>query len=410
MCFALIFLGGQTSRILSTVGSAVDVTQNGSGSGADTSGGDADEDGAGSGAGTGAGSGAAGDAGAGSATGPQVADAAATIPTLLIVRTGDLTLEVHDLDAAVRDGDAAVVRAGGYVSDSTRARRPAKTSANVTYRIPSAHWNATLEVLHGIAAKVDKEEIKTEEVTGQVVDLTARIANLRATEAALQAIMARAAKISDVLDVQRQLTTTRGEIEQLVAKKQHLEEQASFGSLAVRFHLPVVPAPAATPAPAPGWDPGVGCRAGDGEARPDRPDVDVNRDLAGDRRRAARPRRARHRARELAGLPPWALAGPAARSVVRSLRSRRSGRRHLGGDLQDPLDVEVLGDQRLDQGDLLRVGGVGLHEQVVDLRRDDVGVLGDDRREQVGLADRSEDRHRGAGSRRSARSPIAAPS
>ena len=126
----------------------------------------------------------------------------------------------------------------------------------MTYRIPSAHWNATLEVLHGIAAKVDKEEIKTEEVTGQVVDLTARIANLRATEAALQAIMARAAKISDVLDVQRQLTTTRGEIEQLVAKKQHLEEQASFGSLAVRFHLPVVPAPAATPRPAPGWDPG----------------------------------------------------------------------------------------------------------------------------------------------------------
>ena len=39
-----------------------------------------------------------------------------------------------------------------------------------------------------------------------------------------------------------------------------------------------------------------------------------------------------------------------------------------------------------------RSAGMGLHEQVVDLRRDDVRVLRDDRREDVGLADRGEDR------------------
>ena len=186
-----------------------------------------------------------------------MADTGATVPTLLIVRTGELKLEVRDLDTAVREGDAAVIRAGGYVSDSTRVAKASDATAQVTYRIPSGRWAATLEILHGLAAKVDGEQIKTEEVSGQVVDLTARIANLRATEAALQAIMARAAEISDVLDVQKQLTATRGEIEQLVAAKGHLVDQASFGSLAVTFHLPVVPAATATPAPVKGWDPGA---------------------------------------------------------------------------------------------------------------------------------------------------------
>jgi hypothetical protein len=237
-----VFLGGQTSKILSTVGAALpDRPATGGGQG--NSSGDKDPA-----TGTGSGSGSGGEA--------QVADAAATIPTLLIVRTGDLQLEVRDLDVAVRDGDAAVVRAGGYISDSNRVTKAGDEAATVAYRIPSAGWDATLDALHGLASKVDSEQIKTEEVSGQVVDLTARIGNLRSTEAALQAIMAKAARISDVLEVQEQLTTTRGEIEQLVAKKQLLEDQASFGSLAVKFHLPIVPAPTAAPRPVAGWNPG----------------------------------------------------------------------------------------------------------------------------------------------------------
>ena len=237
-----VFLGGQTSQILSTVGGAITTGGNGQGGSGDTTGQDP---------------GNGGDDGAGAGSGGQVADAAATVPSLLIIRTGKLGLEVVDLDVAVRTGEAAVIQAGGYVSASARATTDDRATAAVTYRIPSSRWDATLDALHRLAAKVDSEQISTEEVTGQVVDLTARIANLRASEAALQAIMTKAAKISDVLDVQRQLTTTRGEIEQLVGQKARLVDQASFGSLDVTYHLPAVPAPAVTPAPVPGWDPGT---------------------------------------------------------------------------------------------------------------------------------------------------------
>jgi hypothetical protein len=241
----LLFMSGsQVSKILSTVGNAVQNPEPGNGS---------DSTGQGSG---GAGSDQGSGSGSGSANGGQVADAAAAVPTLLIVRTGELTLQVPDLDAALRDGGVAVIRAGGYVSGSSRTTDGGHESAQVTYRIPSAAWNATLAVLHGVGSTTVSEKVKTEEVTGQVVDLTAHIANLRATEAALQAIMARATKISDVLDVQEQLTTTRGEIEKLVADKAHLVDHASYGSLAVTYRLPVAPIPSVTPTPPKGWDPG----------------------------------------------------------------------------------------------------------------------------------------------------------
>jgi len=155
----------------------------------------------------------------------------------LIVRSGQLDLEVAVLDDALAAADKAVTAAGGYVAASQRQGDDDRASASVTYRIPVARWEETLAALRAVGAKVLSEQTGRQEVTSQVVDLGARLANLRATEAALQAIMARATKIPDVLEVQSQLTGVRQEIEQLTAQKQSLEEQAAMATLR-RFSLP----------------------------------------------------------------------------------------------------------------------------------------------------------------------------
>ena len=126
------------------------------------------------------------------------------------------------------------------MSGSQRAGDGESAVATVTYRIPAARWDEALAILRGLAVKVLGEQTQTDEVTGQVRDLGARIANLRATESALQAIMAKAIKISDVLEVQAQLTDVRGQIEQLETEKQHLEEQATYGTLSVTLGLETV--------------------------------------------------------------------------------------------------------------------------------------------------------------------------
>ena len=230
---SLLFAGGQTSTILSTVGAAIPDHPGNVGSGVDST---ADDQASGSGDSNG---------------GPSVADAAAGPPTLLIVRTGTLELEVASLGSTVTAAGNVVTAAGGYVSGSDESAAGDDASASVVYRIPAAAWDATVTGIRGLATRVRHQQVDTEEVTGQVVDLGARIANLRATEAALQAIMARATKISDVLDVQKELTATRGEIERFVADKTQLEARAAYGSLKVTFNLP---APAAVTTAAKGWD------------------------------------------------------------------------------------------------------------------------------------------------------------
>jgi Domain of unknown function (DUF4349) len=169
-----------------------------------------------------------------------------------IVRTGSLSLQVDDLAAAVRTARDAIRGINGYVAGSSQKNDGDNSIAEVTYRIPSDRWDEGLDAIRKVATKVVGEDTSAVEVTGQLVDLEARIANLRASEKAFQAIAAQATKISDILEVQNQLTNVRGQIEQLDAQRSHLSDQASYGTLNVTYGVQV----AAVTTAAKGWNPG----------------------------------------------------------------------------------------------------------------------------------------------------------
>jgi hypothetical protein len=185
----------------------------------------------------------------------SIATAGGTLPDVggpLIVRTGQLDLRVADLDAAVSAAERAVAAVGGYVAESQRSGDGDQATASVIFRVPAARWTDALAALRAIGTKVLGEQTSSQEVTAQVVDLGARLANLRVTETALQGIMDRATKIPDVLAVQEQLTGVRGQIEELMAEQQTLVNQAALATLTVTFAPP--PAVAVTQVRE-GWDP-----------------------------------------------------------------------------------------------------------------------------------------------------------
>ena len=160
---------------------------------------------------------------------------------LLIIKTGNLTLEVDAIDAAMSAAAGRIDALGGYVSGSDRSGTGREAVAMVRFRVPAGQWDVAMAAMHDLAREVLLEHSTSEDVTSRVVDLEARIRNLRVTEQALQAIMDRATVIKDVLTVQAELTVTRGRIEQLAAEQASLEEQAAYSTLAVTFVLEPAP-------------------------------------------------------------------------------------------------------------------------------------------------------------------------
>ena len=178
------------------------------------------------------------------------AEAESRVDDAHIVRTASLELEVQDVAASLQSARAAIAGLGGYVSGSDAYDQGESRWATVTYRVPVEHFNEAIDALRGGADRVVREATGSVEVTGQVMDLDARIANLRASEAALVQIMDRAGRIEDVLSVQMRLEEVRGQIEQLAAQRAYLADQAALSTLTVNWYTPV----AAVAAAQEGWD------------------------------------------------------------------------------------------------------------------------------------------------------------
>lgn len=175
---------------------------------------------------------------------------ASRVDDALIVRIASLELEVADVAVTLLDARREIVALGGYVSGSDEYDQGDRRWASVTYRVPVARFNDAIDALRGLSDRVVRESTQSTEVTATVVDLDARIANLRASEEALVEIMARAGRIEDVLSVQMRLEDVRGQVERLEAQRANLADQAALSTLAVSWFTPV----AAVAAAQEGWD------------------------------------------------------------------------------------------------------------------------------------------------------------
>ena len=147
---------------------------------------------------------------------------------LKIVYTGSLQLVVGRPRGALAKAKAAVLATGGYIGASQESNDGDRSVATITYRIPAARWDDAIGGLRGLASQVVAEQTQATEVGGQIVDLEARLRNLRASETSLQAIAQGTGKVTDLLEVEAQLTDVRGQIEELDGQRAQLEDQVAL--------------------------------------------------------------------------------------------------------------------------------------------------------------------------------------
>ncbi len=170
-----------------------------------------------------------------SAPGPvQAGQDAAVRDGAKIIRTGSLQLDVGDVEKALGAARTAIQGLGGFIGASQQYRDGDNTVATITYRIPAERWEDALDALRRLGSEVS-EKTDSADVTGQLVDLDARIRNLKASETALVGYIERATKVDDILEIESRLSDVRGQIEQLTAQQASLADQVAYATLAVTF-------------------------------------------------------------------------------------------------------------------------------------------------------------------------------
>lgn len=162
-----------------------------------------------------------------------------------IVRYGNLSLEVNDVDDALGRVTTIIDSAGGYISSSSRSGEGEYLYLSVTLRVPAAEFSAVMASLRS-EGEVLYEDIYSYEVTMQVLDLEARLENLRASEDAFLNLLDRAQTVADVVAVQSELSRIQGDIESFEAQLSGVKNQVEMASVMLSLSLPVSPINAAS--------------------------------------------------------------------------------------------------------------------------------------------------------------------
>ena len=143
----------------------------------------------------------------------------------IIVRTVDTALVVTDIPAAIDTIEEIADSFGGWVINSSRGSH---NFAFVSFRVPADQLDVAMDLVRDLAEEVESENTSSRDVTDQYVDLTARLRNQQATESALLGLMDRAETVEDTLNVQKELTGVREEIERLQGQIKLIEETSAF--------------------------------------------------------------------------------------------------------------------------------------------------------------------------------------
>ncbi len=153
----------------------------------------------------------------------------------MIVRTGDVALVVDDVPDAIEQITSMANGLGGYVVSSRMWKEGESLVGSIAIRVPAEDFDDAMGALRDLAVDVTSESSTSKDVTEEYVDLSARLENLEATEKQLLVIMEKAETVEDILNVQRELSQTRSEIEQTKARMQYLERTSATSIINIRL-------------------------------------------------------------------------------------------------------------------------------------------------------------------------------
>lgn len=163
-------------------------------------------------------------------------DEAAPPPTdRKIITTGNMAIEVQDLDKALGALTRLVQQSGGFFANKSVTAEENWRRAEITIRVPANAFDRLHEGARALG-DVQRDELQGEDVTKQWQDLEARIKIRQAEEQALTRLMQQQARLSDLLEVEKRLWEVREQIEQAQGELRFLRDRVTLATLTISLN------------------------------------------------------------------------------------------------------------------------------------------------------------------------------
>jgi hypothetical protein len=157
-----------------------------------------------------------------------------------IIRHGNMSIEVESVEDALELIKRWVDSVDGYVTNESMSEDGySRKTGSITCRIPTGELDGAMERLKGLG-KVEDVSVSADDITDQYYDLQIRMENQKQLEKRLLELLDRQTnKLSDLLEVERELARVRTQIDSMEGRKRLWDNQVAYSTLYVNVYEPM---------------------------------------------------------------------------------------------------------------------------------------------------------------------------
>ncbi|WP_413200118.1 DUF4349 domain-containing protein [Nostoc piscinale] len=158
-----------------------------------------------------------------------------------LIKKATMTIVVNSVENSINAVSQIIAKQQGDLiglNEMQPTKQNFRHTASIQLRVPQNLLEPTLEELAKLGT-IESRNITAEDVGDRLVDIQARLTNLRKTEVNLQKIMDRAGSVRDVLSVAQELSRVRESIEQIDAQLKSLQNQVAYSTITLNLEAAV---------------------------------------------------------------------------------------------------------------------------------------------------------------------------
>lgn len=156
-----------------------------------------------------------------------------------IIKTGDIKFETNDLGETYGQMISAVKKHRAFIQNDTEGKDYGSVFRRITVRIPSKNFDSFLADISKGVTYFDNKEISSQDVTEEYIDVDARLKAKKVLEARYLELLKKANKVSEMLEIEAQLSAIREEIEAKEGQLRYMQSQISMSIINIEFYKTV---------------------------------------------------------------------------------------------------------------------------------------------------------------------------
>lgn len=156
-----------------------------------------------------------------------------------IIKTGNIRFETNDLGETYSQIITAVKKHRAIVQNDTEGKDYGSVFRKIIVRVPSKNFDLFLSDISKGVAYFDNKEISSQDVTEEYIDIDARLKAKKVLEARYLELLKKANKVSEMLEIEKQLSAIREEIEAKEGQLRYMQSQISMSTITIEFYKTV---------------------------------------------------------------------------------------------------------------------------------------------------------------------------